>query len=59
MGSVLCHRFTHLLFLKRQSAVPGGYKPVPGGYKPVPGGYKLVPGGYKPVPGGYNDAGDL
>ena len=52
MGSLLCHRFTHLQFLKWQSAVPGGYKPVPGGYK-------LVPGGYKPVPGGYNDAGDL
>ena len=52
MGSVLCHRFTHLQFLKWQSAVPGDYKPVPGGYK-------LVPGGYKPVPGGYNDVGDL
>ena len=48
-----CHRFTHLQFLKWQSAVPRGYKSVPCGYKSVPRGYKSVPRGYKLVPCGY------
>ena len=53
MGSVSCHRFTHLQFLKWQSAVPRGYKLVPCGYKSVPRGYESVPCGYKSVPHGY------
>ena len=53
VGSLSCHGFTHLQFLKWQSAVPRGYKSVPCGYKSVPRGYKSVPRGYKLVPCGY------